>query len=62
MPREGYTSVTVSNRIYNRIKDFIESENEREGYRKWRSISQFIETAIIEYFRKVEKEAQNKPL
>ena len=52
MPRKGYQAVTISLPVYKLIKEFIEMENKKEGYRKWRSISQFVETALMEYFKR----------
>jgi len=53
MPRKGYQAVTISEEVYKLVKDFIKKENEREGFRKWRSVSQFVETALMDYFKKI---------
>ena len=66
MTKKGYKSITISEPIFELAKEFIEFEN-RKG-KKWRSLSQFVEVAITEYFkRRVEfsektKEAQNSPI
>jgi len=52
MPREGYQTITVSERVYNLIKDHVRKVNEKEGYRRWRSISQFVEAVVMEYIKK----------
>jgi len=62
MPRRGYKAVTISTPIYELVKDYIKKANEKEGYRKWRSISQFVETAMMEYFKRrtLEEEKASK--
>jgi len=55
MPRKGYQAITISEHVYNLVKEHIEAENKRENYKKWRSISQFVETALMEYLKRTEK-------
>ena len=56
LPRKGYQAITISEHVYNRVKEHIKKVNEKEGYRKWRSISQFVETALMDYFKRLEEE------
>jgi len=55
MPRKGYQAITISEHVYNLVKEHIEAENKKENYKKWRSISQFVETALMEYLKRTEK-------
>lgn len=47
MPRPGYTTITISQDFYNRIMRLIEKFNEEAGYRRYRSVSHFVEESIM---------------
>lgn len=47
MPRPGYTTITISQDFLNRITRLIEKLNEEAGYRRYRSVSHFVEEAIM---------------
>jgi len=47
MPRKGYASVTVSEEIYEKAKRKMKEENEKAGFRRFRSVSHFVEYAIM---------------
>ena len=49
MPKEGYTSITVSDKMYERIQKVVAYLNEQAGFKKFRSVSHFVEVAIMEY-------------
>ena len=51
LPRKGYTAVTVDERIYKRVKEFINKINEREERKVYRSVSHFVEEALIEFLK-----------
>lgn len=47
MPRQGYTSVTMNKDIYKKIKDAMEQANKVAGFKKFRSMSHFIEYLVM---------------
>lgn len=52
MPKEFFTSVTMSESVYRKAEEKVKAINEKAGYRKYRSIAHFIETAVIEMMEK----------
>lgn len=51
MPRKGYSTVTISENVYEAGKEYYEAENKKLGYTKYRSMSQFVETTIMDYLK-----------
>jgi hypothetical protein len=51
MPRPGsqWTTVTIDKKALEKIKHVMNESNEEAGYRKFRSISQFMEHAALNY-------------
>jgi hypothetical protein len=49
MPKEGYKSITVEDKIYTMIESEMRKANQKAGYRKYRSVSHFVEEAIVNY-------------
>jgi hypothetical protein len=49
MPKEGYQSITVEDKIYKLIEDEMRKANQKAGYRKYRSVSHFAEEAIVSF-------------
>jgi len=55
MPRRGYTTVTINNEVYEKAKKYMDEENAKAGYKKYRSLSHLVEIALIEFFSRREK-------
>jgi hypothetical protein len=53
VPRVNFTTITISESVYKKAAEKIKAINDKVGYRKYRSIAHFAETAII---RAVEEE------
>jgi hypothetical protein len=51
MPREGHKSITISSETYEKIEKYIIEANYKAGYRKYRSISHFVEEILMEYIK-----------
>ena len=49
MPRPGYTTITIGQDFHNKMSRLIEKLNEDAGYRKYRSVSHFVEDTIMKY-------------
>lgn len=49
MPKEGYRTITVETKIYEKIETEMRKANQKAGFRKYRSVSHFVEEAIINY-------------
>jgi hypothetical protein len=49
MPKEGFKTVTIDSKIYDKIESEIGKANQKAGFRKYRSVSHFVEEAIINY-------------
>jgi hypothetical protein len=49
MPKEGFQSITVGSDMYAKIEAQMRKANEKAGYRKYRSISHFVEEAVMHY-------------
>jgi hypothetical protein len=49
MPKEGFKTVTIEDKIYAKIEAEMKKANQKAGYRKYRSVSHFVEEAIINY-------------
>ena len=56
MPREGYTSITIEEELSKRVREFVDQYNERVGYRRYRSVSHFIEEAVVQLLKELEEE------
>ena len=52
MPKQGYTTITINEELHNRMKLLIEKLNERAGYKKFRSVSHFVEESIMKHHEK----------
>lgn len=48
MPKANFTSITVSDRIYDAIKQRIINANKEAGYKKFRSVAHYIEWLVME--------------
>lgn len=51
MPIKGYTCITMNKEVYENLKKLMKQVNEKAGYRKFRSVSHFIEEAASEYVK-----------
>jgi hypothetical protein len=49
MPKEGFKSITVEDKMYALIETEMKKANQKAGYRKYRSVSHFVEEAIISF-------------
>ena len=49
MPRPGYTTITISQDFLNKITRLIDKLNEEAGYRRYRSVSHFVEETIVQF-------------
>ena len=56
LPREGYTSITIDEELSRKVKEFVGQYNAKIGYRRYRSVSHFIEEAIAQLLRDLEGE------
>lgn len=55
MPKSGYSTITLSGEVYERIQSQMNKANQKAGYRKYRSIAHFVEEAIMKYDPEKEK-------
>ena len=51
MPKPGYKVVTLREDVYRKIEKALIAENYKAGYRKFKSIPEFIEYLINEYYK-----------
>ena len=51
MPPRGYKNLSISQKVYDQITKFIEEENAKAGYDKYRSVQHFVEEAVMFYLR-----------
>jgi hypothetical protein len=49
LPRSGYTTITLNIEMYNKVKELLDKINEQAGYKKFRSVSHFVEHCIAQY-------------
>jgi hypothetical protein len=49
MPKEGFKTVTIDAKMYDKIETEMRKANQKAGFRKYRSVSHFVEEAIISY-------------
>lgn len=49
MPKEGYKTITVENRVYEMAEAKIRQGNKKAKKKKYRSVAHFIEEAIVNY-------------
>jgi hypothetical protein len=52
MPKKGYKAVTISEAVYSEMNNYIDKVNKEAGYRKVRSVTQFVEETLIARIRK----------
>lgn len=60
MPRVGYTSITVSKDVYNVIQRLMDRENEEAGFKKYRSISHYVEEKIMAEAKGLDQKRRDK--
>ena len=60
LPKEGYTSITVSDNLYSKIGEFIDRYNGKVGFRRFRSISQLVEEAVGIYLNQKSEPEKGK--
>jgi hypothetical protein len=49
MPKEGFSTITISSEMYAKIEADMNKANKKAGYRKYRSVTHFVEEAVINY-------------
>jgi hypothetical protein len=49
MPKEGFKTITIDATMYAKIEAELRKANQKAGYRKYRSVSHFVEEAIVSY-------------
>lgn len=57
--KEGYTGITISENVYQKIKEAMQDINEKSGFRRFRSVAHFVEESTIGFvynFRKKKAE------
>lgn len=57
MPKSGFTSITVHDDLYQKIKQKMKKANEKAGYRKFRSLTHFVEEAVMKFEPKTKEES-----
>ena len=57
MPLKGWKSITISEDVYNLMKEYVEKVNRNKKVKVIRSSSHLVELAIIDYVERKEKEA-----
>ena len=50
MPKPGYKAVTLRKDVYRKLEKAMIKENYKAGYRKFKSIPEFIEYLINKYY------------
>ena len=58
MPRKGFKSVTISEEIYNLIKEQLKKYGKQLRLRRVRTISDFVEDAVLYYIKTVVKKIE----
>jgi len=56
MPPKKFKNITITEEIYNKLKQYMDKVNSKYGYRKYRSIAQLVEDAIMSYIQNMQKE------
>lgn len=56
MPKEGYTTVTISTEAYEKMARFIKEYNKKLGYKRFRSVAQLTEEAVGKFLQEIERE------
>jgi len=51
MPKSGYKAITVSEKIYEQIVKKMNEANEKADYKKFRSITHFVEESVMEFWK-----------
>ena len=51
MPKPGYKAITLRENVYRKIEKAMTKENYKAGYRKFKSILEFIEYLINKYYK-----------
>lgn len=58
MPKEGFTTITIPEPVYKKVKKFIEEYNNHIGFKRFRSVSHLTEEAVAEFLKEKRKEAR----
>lgn len=56
MPKKGWSSVTIPEEQNKKIQEFIDQENKKAGFKKYRSASHVVEEALAKFFKEKETE------
>ena len=56
MPLKGWKTITISEDVYNLMKEYIDKVNRGKKVKVIRSVAHLVELAIIDYVEKKEKE------
>lgn len=56
MPKKGWTSITISDEVYQRLQKCIETVNQKAQFKRFRSVSHLAEEAISVYLNQLEPE------
>jgi len=49
LPRQGWKTATLDDGVYEKIQKYVDEINYKRGYRRFRSISHFVEEALLWY-------------
>jgi hypothetical protein len=49
VPKQGFKAITVYADVYAEIEKAMKEANQKAGYRKYRSVAHFVESAIMAY-------------
>lgn len=52
MPKPGFKGITISEEVYNKIELLMEKVRDKAGYRKFRSVTHFVEDAVMRVYEK----------
>jgi len=50
VPKSGYTSITISDEVAVRCREAVKIANKKAGYKKYRSVSHFVEAQVMQAF------------
>ena len=53
MPPKGFKTISIPVAVYEKLMKALEFANESAGYRKYRSVSQFLEALLAEFEKKI---------
>ena len=54
MPPKGFKTISLPVEVYERLMKMLNIANEAAGYRKYRSVGQFLEALLAEYEKTIE--------